>query len=324
MLDPRSLTSPADRRTDDDALVELADALREAGYRFTTVSPATHQRVNERPGSAWARDLGDVFGWSRPFRRETIPAKLFALMERAGIAEEQDGAWHSRLRVSTLADEIFFHSAFPTSSRDAVFFGPDTYRFANALQAWLRSAHSPVRRIADVGCGSGAGGILAGRLVPDAHVTMVDINDAALRLAAVNIRISDLGNVVVRHSDLLGSVTGDFDFIIANPPYLLDPLRRAYRHGGGTLGEGLSRAIVADALGRLSPGGTLLLYTGVAIVDGHDVLRADVERMLEGVGATWSYQEVDPDVFGEELDREPYDHIDRIAVVVLTVTRQDS
>ena len=62
------------------------------------------------------------------------------------------------------------------------------------------------------------------------------------------------------------------DPIAANPPYLLDDSQRAYRHGGGRLGEGLSVAIADLALERLAPGGTLLLYTGSAIVDGVDAL----------------------------------------------------
>jgi hypothetical protein len=34
-----------------------------------------------------------------------------------------------------------------------------------------------------------------------------------------------------------------------------------------------------------------------------------------------AYTEIDPDVFGEELDRPPYDRADRIAVVGVTVDR---
>ena len=39
-------------------------------------------------------------------------------------------------------------------------------------------------------------------------------------------------------------------------------------------------------------------------------------------GLNWTYREVDPDVFGEELAREPYHRTDRIALVVLTATRE--
>jgi hypothetical protein len=35
----------------------------------------------------------------------------------------------------------------------------------------------------------------------------------------------------------------------------------------------------------------------------------------------WTYRELDPDVFGEELATPGYESVDRIAAVVLTVTR---
>jgi len=116
-------------------------------------------------------------------------------------------------------------------------------------------------------------------------------------------------------------VAGDFDFILSNPPYLVDPGERAYRHGGGPLGAGLSLAILDTALQRLAPGGTLLLYTGVAMVDGRDPFLEAVRTRLDGQDVAWRYRELDPDVFGEELEAGVYAHTDRIAAVVLTVTR---
>jgi hypothetical protein len=38
-------------------------------------------------------------------------------------------------------------------------------------------------------------------------------------------------------------------------------------------------------------------------------------------GLQFVYEEIDPDVFGEELDRHAYAHADRIAVVGLTVIK---
>jgi len=51
------------------------------------------------------------------------------------------------------------------------------------------------------------------------------------------------------------------------------------------------------ALARLAPGGTLLLYTGVAIVEGNDPFRQSVAERLEGSAQIWGYREIDPDVF---------------------------
>ena len=142
-----------------------------------------------------------------------------------------------------------------------------------------------------------------------------DINDDALRMTAVNAALANAGNVTPIHSNLLDAVEGKFDLIVANPPYLLDPSQRAYRHGGGELGTGLSERIVAAALNRLAPNGHLLLYTGVAMVDGADPFRARITPMLERADVEWKYDEIDPDIFGEELDEQEYRRAERIAAV---------
>ena len=102
---------------------------------------------------------------------------------------------------------------------------------------------------------------------------------------------------------------------------MLDAGRRAYRHGGGSLGADLSLRIVNEAIGRLSQGGTLLLYTGVAMVDGHDPFLAAIRAQLTAPQWSWHYQELDPDVFGEQLLEPGYEQVERIAAVGLTVTR---
>jgi release factor glutamine methyltransferase len=64
--DAQARAIPRDARLVD-ALQSLAGWLCEEGYRFITVTPATHARVLARDVRP-ARDLRDVFGWSRPFR----------------------------------------------------------------------------------------------------------------------------------------------------------------------------------------------------------------------------------------------------------------
>lgn len=317
--------------SDQDALLRLASAVRDTGYRFVTVTPATHHRVNARPGNERAKSLEDVFGWSRPFRSDLLPSGMLDLMRRAGVAARHGEEWRSLIRFSTLEGELFLHSAYPTIAADAIFFGPDTYRFAAALAAAL-VAHGepkpgPVRRAVDIGCGAGPGGILIAKAMPDAEVVLVDINEAALTASRINAALAGVRNAAPCRSDLLSAVDGTFDLIVANPPYLNDEGMRAYRHGGGPLGAGLSLAIVDTAVERLAPGGRLVLYTGAAIIGGDDPFRSSVASRLAAANLackfTWSYREVDPDVFGEELDRPAYADADRIAAVVLTATRKE-
>ena len=316
MSDPPPLSPP------DSALLRLLGMLEGQGYRFVTPTPLTHARVNARPGNEEARDLRDVFGWSRPFREALLPAGMLDLLQMGGVLGREGGLCRSLLRVSALEGMLFLHSVFPTTGAYAVFFVPDTYRFGTAITGELRSRREPVRRAVDIGCGAGPGGILVARACPAAEVTLVDINDAALRLARINAAFAGAGKARAVNSNLLQAVEGGFDLIVANPPYLVDPAKRAYRHGGGDLGAGLSLAILDAALERLSPGGTLVLYTGAAVVNGEDPFRSAASARLAGRGEDWTYREMDPDVFGEELESEAYRRADRIAAVVLTVNRR--
>jgi SAM-dependent methyltransferase len=239
------------------------------------------------------------------------------MMRQAGVLVEGDERWRATVRASTLGGNLYFHSAYPTSDEDAVFFGPDTYRFMAAIERAFAVLPVPVRRVADIGCGAGPAAIgIAGRY-PDAEVLALDINDAALTLTRANAELAGAGNVSARHSDLLDGVDGDFDLIVSNPPYLLDPAKRTYRHGGGRYGAGLSVAIVKAAMARLCAGGSLLLYTGVAMTGPDDPFLAEIAPLLDDARAVWRYEEIDPDVFGEEVGTSGYEDIERIRAVWL-------
>lgn len=318
-------------------MLNAAGVLREVaatGYRFTTVTPLTHQRVLARRGREPGTTLRDIFGWNLPFEAGAVSPALLARMKDAGIVRHSGSTLlQSTVRIASLGDDLFFHSAYPTVQENAVFFGPDTSRFARFIGHALRprqthtqhTQHTPrPLRVLDVGCGSGAGGVAAARALAQAGlhpaVVMNDINPLALQFTAVNAEVAGVP-VTLAQGDALSAVEGDFDLVISNPPYLDDAAQRAYRHGGARLGRALSARIAAESLRRLAPGGQLLLYTGVAVVDGEDPFLAEMRLLLDTSGCEWSYAEIDPDVFGEELDRPVYAHIDRIAAVGLVATR---
>jgi methylase of polypeptide subunit release factors len=240
----------------------------------------------------------------------------------AGEIERSGSLLRSRVRFSTLADQIFIHSAFPTDDSDAVFFGPDTYRFARLIRHALPASRAPLRLL-DLGAGSGAGALHAASLLPNAFSSIVlsDINPRALRFARINALLNEIDRVEVIESNLFEEIDRPFDVIISNPPYLVDPRKRLYRHGGGPLGAELTVQIVRDSLNHLTPSGRLILYSGSAIVHGVDQLQTSLGPLLNKPDLHVHYEEIDPDVFGEELDHWPYDRADRIAVIGLTVDR---
>jgi SAM-dependent methyltransferase len=297
-------TNPADL-----ALVELGRALRSRGYEFVTVTPDTHRLVLERDARP-ARDLRDVFGWSRPFAPELLPEGLLRLARDADVVRSDGERLRCDVRFSSLGANLYVHSAYPTDSADAVFFGPDTYRFAAFLARSLRSC----RCLVDIGCGSGAGGLGAARFAE--RLVLADISPLALRFTAVNAALAGVSAEIVE-SDVLASVSGQVDTVIANPPYLRDRASRAYRSGGGQHGEGLSLRILRESLARVAPGGRIALYTGTAIVEGRDEFREAAAAMCLGAGASFDYAELDPDVFGSELVEAPYADVERLAAVGL-------
>jgi methylase of polypeptide subunit release factors len=301
-------------------LVALGKFLQLQDYRFTTITPASHRRVVERDPSYEAQNLTDIFGWSRLFRRKRFP-EVADMLDEAGELEARGAAFHSKVRFSTLADQIYIHSAFPTDAPDSVFFGPDTYRFARAIRnSFPRGKNCPTR-IIDLGCGSGAGGIYAASLVsgerPD--LILVDINDKALQYSRVNCVLNGTQQTTTLvNSDLFAKITEAADLIISNPPYLVDSKARAYRHGGAN-GYDLSVRIAEESLDYLKPGGRLILYTGAPVAAGEDQFRTALTRAMTAKSRSFHYEEIDPDVFGEELDQPSYAHADRIAAVSVVV-----
>jgi methylase of polypeptide subunit release factors len=292
----------------DDALHRLLLELKARHYRFVAVTPATHARVLERQRRG-AATLRDIFGWNQTFQYDDVDPELLDLMKQAAIAERTEHGFRSTLRVASLGEDLFLHSAFPTDDPDAVFFGPDTYRFARFVaQQWPRK---PPPQVVDMGAGSGAGGIAASRLAPAAKIALLDTNPAALALAGVNARAAGV------QAELLesGSLPVGANVVIANPPYMMDPGARTYRDGGELLGGQVALDWTRDALAKLAPGGTLLLYTGAAVADGTAPLVPALERACTEAGATLAIEELDPDVFGEELEQPAYTGVERIAAI---------
>jgi methylase of polypeptide subunit release factors len=297
------------------ASIELLRRLKALGYDFVTPGNDTHRRVVRR--RSMSRTLRDVFGWNLPFAEGLLDAELFEAMRAAGLLVRHHRGWKSARRVAALDGTLFWHSAWPPNARDAVFFGPDTYRFARFLTAELPPG---AVRIADIGTGSGAGVVVAALARPGSQAFASDLNPAALALAQVNAAAAGVELGLSEGSGLAG-LAGDFDAILANPPFIAGKGGRVYRDGGGEWGAEVALAWAEEAAGRLAPGGRLLLYSGAPVVDGVDRLRAGLEARLSGL--TLRYYEIDPDIFGGLLNHPNYWKVERIAAVGVVAERPE-
>ena len=129
-------------------------------------------------------------------------------------------------------------------------------------------------RILDIGTGSGALLLALLSELKNATGTATDISPAAIAVARGNaerLGLSPRCHFVV--CDIAASVTGPFDLIVSNPPYIeysaiatLEPEVRDYDPAlaldGGIDGLETYRAIATQAIPLLAPGGRLIVELG--------------------------------------------------------------
>lgn len=154
---------------------------------------------------------------------------------------------------------------------------------------WLEA--SALRRVIEIGTGSGCIAIACAHALPQAQVTATDISPAALAVARQNAAAHALAEDRVRFelADLYPPVPAQCDLIITNPPYVpratVDALPPEYAHeprlalDAGDDGLDCVRRICADARMRLADGGALIVDVGE--------MAGAIDRALPWVNFTW-------------------------------------
>ncbi len=130
-------------------------------------------------------------------------------------------------------------------------------------------------RVLDLCAGSGCIGVAVAAAIPEAHLTFAELDPTHLITIEKNLiqntpidwSIGD--NAVIVVSDLFSDISGKFDFILSNPPYIDPVLDRAEPsvknhepHGalyGGRQGLELIEQIITQAPTHLTPAGQLWL-----------------------------------------------------------------
>jgi release factor glutamine methyltransferase len=179
---------------------------------------------------------------------------------------------------------------------------PETEVLVERCLEHLRDLSEP--RVLDVGVGSGAIALAIADEHPAARILAVDRSADALAAAQENLARTPVdGRMEFRQGDLLAGISGPFDLVVSNPPYVspadfdtLEPEVRLYEPRDAIVGVGVGAEIARGARAVLAPGGWLLVECG----DGQaadlaaefervgygDVVRtrdlADRERVVEG------------------------------------------
>lgn len=252
----------------------LAEALRAAVPRLAAAgieTPARDARLLLAHATGHAPD------------RLTLHLPDLLGVEAARRFDEAIAARIARQPVSQITGRRLFWGRPFRVTRDTLDPRPETEGLvAEALS-------QPFARVLDLGTGTGC--ILLTLLAENqtARGLGVDLSDAALTVARDNATALGLGaRAAFARSDWWSGVTGEFDLIVSNPPYIaqgemadLAPEVRDWEpHLALTPGgDGLDayRAIAGGAMSHLAPGGRLMVEIG-------PTQAAAVSALLSGAG----------------------------------------
>ena len=148
--------------------------------------------------------------------------------------------------------------------------------FAELIGASFRPWVEPqlIRRVLDLGTGSGCIAIACAHALPGSRVDAVDVSPAALEVARRNVERHDVADrVQLLEGDLYEPIAGRrYDMIVSNPPYVSDAemaeLPHEYGHEpelalrAGVDGLDVARRILAGAAWHLEREGALFVEVG--------------------------------------------------------------
>jgi ribosomal protein L3 glutamine methyltransferase len=246
------------------AIDRAARALRRARVHFGHGTDNARDEAAELVfyAAGLGHDLGAAAYPTKLTARRT--ARIDALLERR-IAE--------RIPLAYLTHRSFFAGLeLYVDERVLVPRSPIAELILQRFQPWVDARR--VRRILDVGTGSGAIAAACAAAFPAARVDAVDVSPAALQVARRNLRRLKLQKrVTALHSNYFDAVRGRrYDIIVSNPPYVgraeMARLPLEYRHeprlglAAGADGLDSVRAIFSEARRHLRRDGILVVEVG--------------------------------------------------------------
>lgn len=279
-LDVQARAAVAELRTVTDLVRWGAARLDEAGVVF---GHGTDNAVDE------ALALVQHAAGLRPGAPESLFASRLTTPERRAAVDLIVRRIRERIPAPYLTGRAWFAGLeLACDARALVPRSPIAEWIERGFEPWLEP--DTVERVLEIGTGGGAIAVACALAFPNATVDAVDISGAALELARENCLVHDVDDRIrLVESDVYAEVSGNFDLIVSNPPYVdaesMAALDAEYLHepriglDAGADGLDCVRRILAGANHRLRPGGVLVCEVGAS--------RPALERAYPAAPFTW-------------------------------------
>ena len=212
------------------------------------------------------------------FDDPSAPERLLGDAERERIAELATRRRRDRVPLAYLLGEAWFAGRrYYVDESVLVPRSPLAELILERFAPWVRPEQ--VRRILDIGTGSGCIACALAHAFPEARVDAVDVSPDALAVARRNVREHGLGDrVELLEGDLFAPAAGRrYDLIVSNPPYVdadaMAAMPAEYRREPA-IGLAAGEDGLASVRTILNNAGAYLARDGVLVVEVGDSQRA--------------------------------------------------
>lgn len=199
-------------------------------------------------------------------------ARVLASAELSSCNDQLARRLHERLPTAYLVGSAWFAGhRFLADERALVPRSPLAQLINDDFHGLIATTPGP--RILDLCTGGGCIGIACALAMPDAIVDASDVSASALSLAAENIALHDVADrVTLFEGSLFEPVSGPYDLIVSNPPYVdaddIAAMPAEFGHepmlglAAGEDGLDIVSEILAQAAGYLTADGVLVVEVG--------------------------------------------------------------
>ncbi|MBH8578435.1 methyltransferase [Nostocaceae cyanobacterium CENA369] len=271
-------------------LGKLHECLQQAGYNETNICQllgiTSQQQIEPTYLHYYDRyqlpqsQLGDLIrlfllrgAFTKARLQEIFGEEVFLSLCGLGMLIQRGQDWTSRVDLFAVAGlYIATDHRYTILAEDRITEDVVMYVGMDSMGLVYTAPQYPVNRVLDLCCGSGIQSLVASRY---ARVAIgIDINPRAIRFARFNAQLNGVYNTHFYVGDLYEAVSGDFDTILANPPFVPSPSQDCRFRDGGVSGEEIVARIISESAKYLAPHGRLFIVTDLVNI-------AEYESKLE-------------------------------------------